>query len=686
MDHRVQAVCMRGIGGGLLALLLLIALTPGVALAQGTAQISGGVWLDLDANGIRGSDEPGLAGVGVRLTDLASITLTAVTDAGGHYSFSGLLPAAYVVSVNPATLPTDAVPTFDVDGGLDARAVVTPTAGSTLGNINFGFVSTRALVSASAWHFGYLCPGWGQRYTIVVRNDSSILAPNVVVRATVPELLRYSDTNYPDGTPTGGSYNPTLRQVSWSLGDLAPGAIRQVTLHAYIVTSAPPSGVVDLRIIVESAGQRFSATTATFAYECVLPTATQTLTPTRSATPSATTPVDTPTNTHTPTATLPGDTPTNTHTPTATMPGDTPTNTYTLTATLPGDTPTNTHTPTATLPGDTPTNTHTPTATMPGDTPTNTYTPTATMPGDTPTSTYTPTPTTPGDTPTNTHTPTATLPGDTPTNTPTPTATLPGDTPTNTPTPTPTLPGDTPTNTHTPTPTVPVDTVTPTSTPTATQPPTPTPLPRRICQASHPEGVILYRVEGSELFQPYGGSQAHLAPLQIIPAPPAPAGWNLPDYVPGEGWRPADAVMWDAWDYGGWAIRPPGADILGLKIDGVQDAVDGTTHLLRSQVTLHTPAAGWRVTSVQIQTWSDNKAAWYWDGKLVRTDLQGPIGWLELFPAHVKELGGSYTLAIQNSNDYQRAPNPHGTAWEICTTWEWGPADWYLPLILRTLP
>ncbi|NLS79115.1 MAG: hypothetical protein GXY76_17835, partial [Chloroflexi bacterium] len=174
---------------------------------------------------------------------------------------------------------------------------------------------------------------------------------------------------------------------------------------------------------------------------------------------------------------------------------------------------------------------------------------------------------------------------------------------------------------------------------------------------------------------------------------PAPAGWNQPGYAPGAGWRPADRVYWPVWEAYPWRPYPPHADILGVQGEDGPEGIDGTTHLLRGQVTLHAPAAGWRVTSALLRTWSDNRANWYWDGQLIRQNVQGPmgtedgagepVGWLELYPEHVGALGGVYQLAIQNSNDYWYIPNPQGTAWEVCVWWERRPVGPYLPLVLK---
>ena len=64
--------------------------------------IQGSVALDLNGSGTRESGEPGLAGVTVTLdAALDQYDATAITDANGHYAFSGLPAGNYTVSHQP---------------------------------------------------------------------------------------------------------------------------------------------------------------------------------------------------------------------------------------------------------------------------------------------------------------------------------------------------------------------------------------------------------------------------------------------------------------------------------------------------------------------------------------------------------------------------------------------------------
>jgi len=98
--------------------------------------------------------------------------------------------------------------------------------------------------------------------------------------------------------------------------------------------------------------------------------------------------------------------------------------------------------------------------------------------------------------------------------------------------------------------------------------------------------------------------------------------------------------------------------------------VDGITHLIRHVYELTPPSPDKRIIRATLEGWSDNKTAWYWDGNLVRTNREAYCGIMELYPEFVRPEGGTYLLAIQNSNDYQFIENPQGTAFRLCVWWQ----------------
>ncbi|WP_162142098.1 SdrD B-like domain-containing protein [Ilumatobacter coccineus] len=86
---------------------------------RGDSSIGDTVFLDLDEDGTRGDDEPGIPGVTVVLA-VGGVTFTDVTDENGEYLFDGLFPGDHVVEVDETTLPDDLRITVDEDGGVAA--------------------------------------------------------------------------------------------------------------------------------------------------------------------------------------------------------------------------------------------------------------------------------------------------------------------------------------------------------------------------------------------------------------------------------------------------------------------------------------------------------------------------------------------------------------------------------------
>jgi VCBS repeat-containing protein len=76
------------------------------------SELAGFVFMDLNNNGVKDSNEPGLAGVTVKLdgknTDNASVSKTATTDLTGRYVFSDVLTGTYTI--------TETQPAFLIDG------------------------------------------------------------------------------------------------------------------------------------------------------------------------------------------------------------------------------------------------------------------------------------------------------------------------------------------------------------------------------------------------------------------------------------------------------------------------------------------------------------------------------------------------------------------------------------------
>jgi hypothetical protein len=184
-------------------------------------------------------------------------------------------------------------------------------------------------------------------------------------------------------------------------------------------------------------------------------------------------------------------------------------------------------------------------------------------------------------------------------------------------------------------------------------------------------GDSMYRIDEAS-FYGYTTQSASDSPLIRVTSPPAPLGWNQPDFVPGSSWQPAAEVWWaEFWEDPYWEPLPSDCRPIGLQNKyGDQEARSGTTHLYRRTFTFSPPHPDMQVTQAVLEMWSDNKTEWWWQGTSVSYDKQSYIGQLDLFPTYVGPQGGTYVLAVQNSNDrVSRAYNPQGIACRLCVTW-----------------
>jgi hypothetical protein len=98
------------------------------------------VWSDLDADGIRDDDEPGLDGVTIDLLDSGDVVLAStVTSSGGEYKFIDLNSGIYTVTVTDVN---QIVATSVLTGGLDPR-VINLQVGEHYYDANFGYAKAK---------------------------------------------------------------------------------------------------------------------------------------------------------------------------------------------------------------------------------------------------------------------------------------------------------------------------------------------------------------------------------------------------------------------------------------------------------------------------------------------------------------------------------------------------------------
>jgi uncharacterized repeat protein (TIGR01451 family)/fimbrial isopeptide formation D2 family protein/LPXTG-motif cell wall-anchored protein len=148
-----------GIGTANTSEVTLSATTPN-ALDQdfsytGTASVGDRIWLDQNGDGVQDPAEHGIPGVTVTVTYLGAdgvagggddIVFTTTTGADGLYLVDHLPAGAYTVAVDPATLPSGLVDTFDLDGaGTPNTTAVTLAGGEAKRDVDFGYVGPGRL-------------------------------------------------------------------------------------------------------------------------------------------------------------------------------------------------------------------------------------------------------------------------------------------------------------------------------------------------------------------------------------------------------------------------------------------------------------------------------------------------------------------------------------------------------------
>ena len=199
----------------------------------GKFQISGLKFNDLNGNGIKDPNEPGIKGWMIHLKlEGGEYSQSMLTGDDGSYLFTDLPEAGNYVawedlSLNPGWIPT-------TPAGGSTSVVLTsesPTATVNFGNMQPHLVVTKVVDSASA------IAGSTVNFTITVTNDGEAAVDNVEPVDTLSPGLIYQSAE-----PEPSHINGNL--ITWNLGTLGPHESGQVILKAQVdPTLCPGQGV-----------------------------------------------------------------------------------------------------------------------------------------------------------------------------------------------------------------------------------------------------------------------------------------------------------------------------------------------------------------------------------------------------------------------------------------------------------
>lgn len=204
------------------------------------ASLSGHVYSDQNANGVRDGNEQGIAGVAISLTgtdDLGAVNLTTATDGAGNWSFGSLRPGTYSIA--------EAQPQGFLDG-----AEALGSLGGTTGNDQFSGVPVKMGESGINYDFGEIAPASLSGYVYYDANNNGVRDGGETGIGNVTVTLT--------GTSDQGAVNLTTTTGSdgrYAFTNLRPGT--------YVVSETQPGGYGDGKESVGSVGGTAGADTIT---------------------------------------------------------------------------------------------------------------------------------------------------------------------------------------------------------------------------------------------------------------------------------------------------------------------------------------------------------------------------------------------------------------------------------------
>ena len=208
------------------------------------------VWNDINGNGQKDVDEPGLGNVPVYIDANGNNAYDPgeradLTDTNGIYAFGGLPAGTYVVRVVTTTLPPGAIQTYDLNGALDNEAEVLLAGGQNRTDVDYGYQipAPALLLDKSTTTLNYDNVGDTISYSYLVTNSGN-----------VPVTTPYAVTD--DKATVTCPQTPTSLNPGASLTCTASYAVTQADLTAgAVVNTATASAVFNGNPVVSNQDQ-----------------------------------------------------------------------------------------------------------------------------------------------------------------------------------------------------------------------------------------------------------------------------------------------------------------------------------------------------------------------------------------------------------------------------------------------
>ena len=206
-------------------------------LTDGVNEITGTVFLDVDADGLFGGSDAGAAGVTVRLyrdsdgDGTGDVLVTSMrTDASGGYAFTLAATGDFFVDIDPNDLPADAVMTTD-----NAETAAFSGFGNTDAGHDFGYTQSVDLALTKTVDEPAPATNTNVVFTLTLTNDGPNDATGIAVTDTWPDP---DSLAFVSAAPTQGTYD-ALTGV-WDVGALAAGDTVRLDLTATVLAETTP--------------------------------------------------------------------------------------------------------------------------------------------------------------------------------------------------------------------------------------------------------------------------------------------------------------------------------------------------------------------------------------------------------------------------------------------------------------